>query len=209
MMPLRNLYLALIALVLIALVVSGIAPADRPTWWLEIFPVLIALPLLVLTARRFPLSWLLYVLITLHALILIVGGHYTYAQVPAGFWAQDLFDLSRNPYDRLGHFAQGFVPALIAREVLLRRTPLVRGGWLFFIVCSICLAISATYEFTEWAAAVIFGGGADAFLGTQGDVWDTQWDMFMALIGSVCAQLLLAGVHDRALQSAGFLPRRG
>lgn len=153
----------------------------------------------MLTARRFPLTRLLYVLIALHALILILGGHYTYAQVPLGYWAQDLFDLARNPYDRLGHFAQGFVPAMIAREILLRTSPLTRSGWLFFIVCCICLAVSACYEFIEWWTAIIGGGSADAFLGMQGDVWDTQWDMFLALCGAITAQLTLARVHDRAL----------
>lgn len=191
--------LVLLAIVAGALVVSAIGPTDRLTWWLEVAPVLIAAPVLFLTAHRFPLTNLLYVLIAIHALILILGGHYTYAEVPLGFWAQDLFDLSRNPYDRLGHFAQGFVPAMIAREILLRKTPLHRGGWLFFIVCCICLAVSACYEFIEWWTAIIAGGSAEAFLGMQGDVWDTQWDMFLALCGSITAQLTLARVHDREL----------
>jgi len=191
--------LVLLAVVAVALVVSAIGPTDRLTWWLEVAPVLIAAPVLFLTARSFPLTNLLYVLIAIHALILILGGHYTYAEVPLGDWAQDLFDLARNPYDRLGHFAQGFVPAMIAREILLRKTPLRRGGWLFFIVCCICLAVSACYEFIEWWAAIIGGGSAEAFLGMQGDVWDTQWDMYLALCGSITAQLTLARVHDRAL----------
>jgi putative membrane protein len=131
----------------------------------------------------------------------MLGGHYTYARVPPGFWVQDLFGFARNHYDRLGHLAQGFIPAMIAREILLRRTPLTRGGWLFFIVCCICLAISACYEFIEWWAALIGGAGATEFLGTQGDVWDTQWDMLMALIGAITAQLLLARLHDRQLAS--------
>ena len=184
---------------LAALVVTGIAPADRATWWLEVAPVLIALPLLAATRRRFPLTPLAYVLITIHAVILSVGGHYTYAEVPLGFWLQHALDLSRNPYDRLGHIAQGFVPALIAREVLLRRTLLVPGAWLSFIVISICLAISACYELIEWWTALIAGGGAIAFLGTQGDAWDTQWDMFLALIGAIACVLLLSRIHDRAL----------
>ena len=191
--------LLLLAVVAGALVVSAIGPTDRLTWWLEVAPVLIAAPVLMLTARRFPLTKLLYVLIAVHALILILGGHYTYAQVPLGYWAQDLFDLARNPYDRLGHFAQGFVPAMIAREILLRSSPLNRGGWLFFIVCCICLAVSACYEFIEWWTAIIGGGSAEAFLGMQGDVWDTQWDMFLALCGAITAQLTLARVHDRTL----------
>jgi putative membrane protein len=178
---------------------SAINPHDRITWWLEVLPVVIAAPLLLATARSFPLTTLVYWLIALHALILILGGHYTYARVPLGFWLQDALDLARNPYDRIGHIAQGFVPAIIAREILLRRSPLVPGKWLFFIVCSICLAISACYEFIEWWAALIGGGSAESFLGTQGDVWDTQWDMFLALNGAIAAQLLLSRVHDRQL----------
>jgi putative membrane protein len=199
------LRIALVAIVIAALAISGVGPHDRLTWWLEVFPVLIAIPLLVLTVRRFPLTDLLYVLITVHALILILGGHYTYAQVPPGFWVQDLLDLSRNPYDRLGHFAQGFVPAMIAREILLRTSPLRAGGWLFFLVCCVCLAVSACYEFIEWWAAIIGGGSAEAFLGMQGDVWDTQWDMFLALCGALAAQLALARLHDRALLRTGMV----
>ena len=192
--------LVLLVLTATALVVSGIAPHDRTTWWLEVFPVVLGVPLLIATRRRFPLTPLLYVLLFVHGLILMLGGHYTYARVPLGFWVQDLLDLSRNHYDRLGHFAQGFVPAILAREVLLRRTPLKPGGWLFFLVCSVCLAFSACYEFFEWWAAVIGGSAAEAFLGTQGDVWDTQWDMFLALVGAITAQLLLARLHDRQRQ---------
>jgi len=195
----HTLPLALLAAVSIALAISAVHPADRITWWLEVAPIFIIFPILILTARRFPLTPLLYVLIAIHAVILLVGGHYTYAQVPFGFRLQELLDLARNPYDRIGHFAQGFVPAIAAREILLRQTPLKPGGWLFFIVSAICLAVSACYEFVEWFAAVIGGGTAEAFLGTQGDVWDTQWDMFTALIGAITAQLLLSGVHNRQL----------
>jgi putative membrane protein len=194
-----RLPLALAVLVALALAISAIRPTDRLTWWLEVAPVLIAAPLLFATARRFPLTHLVYGLIAIHALILILGGHYTYAKVPLGYWLQELFDFARNPYDRIGHFAQGFVPAIIAREILLRLTPLKRGGWLFFIVCAISLAISACYEFIEWLAAIVGGGSAEAFLGMQGDVWDTQWDMFLALCGAITAQLLLARAHDRQL----------
>jgi putative membrane protein len=183
----------------LALVVSGLQPHDRVTWVLEVFPIFIGVPILIATRRRFPLTPLLYVLIFIHALILMLGGHYTYARVPLGFWIQDLFDLSRNHYDRIGHFAQGFVPAILAREILLRKTPLRPGGWLFFLTASVCLAFSACYEFFEWWSAVIGGSAADAFLGTQGDVWDTQWDMFLALIGALTAQLLLSRLHDRQL----------
>jgi putative membrane protein len=181
------------------LVLSGIRPHDRATWWLEIAPILIAVPILAATARRFPLTPLAYRLIFVHALILMVGGHYTYAEVPAGFWLQDALGLARNPYDRLGHFAQGFVPAIVVREVLSRRSPLPPGKWLTFLVLCVCLAISALYEFVEWWAALIGGAGADAFLGTQGDQWDTQWDMFMALLGAATALLLLSRVHDRQI----------
>jgi putative membrane protein len=187
----------------VALVVSGIGPADRTTWWLEIFPILLAVPVLLVTRNRFPLTPLVYRLIFVHALILMLGGHYTYAKVPLGFWIQDWFGFARNHYDRIGHFAQGFVPAMVAREILLRRSPLTRGKWLFTIVTALCLAISACYEFVEWWAAVLGGSAADAFLGTQGDVWDTQWDMFMALVGAVAAQVLLSRVQDRQLERLG------
>lgn len=191
--------LGLLAAGALPLVVSGLRPHDRFTWFLEVVPIFIGVPILLATRRRFPLTPLLYVLIFIHSLILMLGGHYTYAEVPLGFWVQDLLNLGRNHYDRLGHFAQGFVPAILAREILLRRTPLRPGGWLFFLVASVCLAFSAFYEFTEWWAAVLGGSAADAFLGTQGDVWDTQWDMFLALTGAITAQLLLARVHDRQL----------
>ena len=183
------------------LVLSAIGAADRGTWVMEVFPIFIAVPVLLATARRFPLTPLAYRLIFVHALILMVGGHYTYAKVPLGFWMRDVFHLARNNYDRIGHFAQGFVPAIIAREIYLRRTPLTRGAWLFFIVTCTCLAISACYEFIEWGAAIAGGSAADAFLGTQGDMWDTQWDMFTALWGAIVAQLLLARVHDRQLRA--------
>jgi len=202
--------LTLLAIVAVALFASGIAPRERGTWVLETFPVFIAAPLLWLTWDRFRLTPLAYRLICVHALILILGGAYTYAHVPLGFWLQDLFGFARNPYDRIGHFAQGFVPAILAREILLRRSPLGEtmrrgpspssgGKWLFFLVCCVCLAISAVYEFLEWWSAVILGEGAKEFLGTQGDEWDTQWDMFLALTGAITAQLLLARMHDRQL----------
>ncbi len=195
--------LVLLALVAAALALSAISPTDRLTWWLEVLPVLIAAPLLLFTAQRFPLTNLVYGLIAGHALILILGAHYTYAQVPLGEWAQDTFGLMRNPYDRLGHLAQGFVPAIIAREILLRKSVVSRGGWLFFIVTSICVAFSACFELFEWLTAVIGGGSADAYLATQGDEWDTQWDMFCALCGAVVAQLTLSAAHDRALMRFG------
>ena len=181
------------------LVLSGIHPHDRFTWFLEVAPILVAVPILVTTYRRFPLTPLAYRLILLHASILMLGGHYTYAEVPLGFWIRDLFGFARNHYDRIGHFAQGFVPAIIAREILLRKTALKSGGWLFFLVTCVCLAISACYEFIEWWTAVASGSAADAFLGTQGDPWDTQWDMFFALIGALTAQITLSRLHDRQL----------
>lgn len=189
----------LLAVVFIVLPVSIIGAYDPLTWFLEIVPILIIAPLLVITHGKFPLTPLLYRLLFLHALILILGGHYTYARVPVGYWVQDLLDLSRNHYDRLGHFAQGFVPAILVREILLRRSPLVRGKWLFFLTVSVCLAFSACYEFTEWWAALAGGDSAENFLGTQGDVWDTQWDMFLALLGAIASQAILSRVHDRQL----------
>lgn len=192
---------SLLAIVGVALVVSGIAPYDRTTWWLEVFPVLIAAPLLLLTARRFPLTPLTYTLLAVHALILILGGHYTYARVPLGFWVQDLLGLARNHYDRLGHFAQGFIPAILVRELLLRTSPLRPGRWLFVLVTATCLAFSACYELFEWWAALAGGHAADAFLGTQGDVWDTQWDMVLALAGAVLSQVMLGRAHDRGLSN--------
>ena len=182
-----------------ALIVSAIHPYDFPTWILETFPVFIGIPLLMMTYKRFPLTSLTYRLLFLHALILILGAHYSYARVPLGFWMQDVFEFSRNNYDRIGHLAQGFIPAILAREILLRKTPLVVGGWLFFLVACVCLAFSAFYEFLEWWAAVIGGEGAHEFLGTQGDVWDTQWDMFLALTGAITAQVLLGRYHDKLL----------
>lgn len=197
----------LLGLVAVALLASALAPYDRATWWMEVAPVLIVAPLLVATHRRFPLTPLLQVLIAAHALVLIVGGSWTYARVPVGFWLQDLLALDRNPYDRIGHFMQGLVPAIAARELLLRHRVLRPGGWLFFLVVCVCLAISALYELIEWGAAVVLGQGAEAFLGTQGDPWDTQSDMAMALLGALAAQLLLGGWHGRQLARLGGLRR--
>ena len=189
----------LLAAVLGLFVWSGWAPADRLTWALEVFPVVIALPFVLATRRRFPLTTLVYGLIAVHATILMVGGRYTYAEVPLFNWIRDIFHLARNHYDRLGHFAQGFVPAIVAREILLRKTPLRRGGWLFFLITCVCLAISAVYELVEWGASTATGSAADAFLGTQGDPWDTQKDMLFAGIGAIVGQLTLSPLHDRQL----------
>jgi len=190
----------LVVAVLAVLAWSGITPTDRLTWVLEVVWVGVGLPLVILCWGRFPLTRLLCWLLALHAIVLCIGGRYTYSLVPVGLWAQDAFDLSRNHYDRLGHFMQGFVPAIIARELLLRKTPLRPGGWLVYLIASCCLAFSAFFEFLEWWAALIMGGKADAFLATQGDIWDTQWDMFLALCGSLTAQALFWRTHDRQLR---------
>ena len=196
-----RLLVGLLVATLAALAVSGWRPYDRVTWLLEVGPVLIALPILIFTRRTYPLTTLLYVLIFAHALVLILGGAYTYARVPLGTWVQQAFDLSRNPYDKLGHFMQGFVPAIIAREILIRGG-FVRGRRMVGFVCiCIALAISAVYELVEWWAALALGQGAEEFLGTQGDVWDTHSDMFLALIGAGVALLALSAVHDRQLEA--------
>jgi putative membrane protein len=201
--PARRSFILMIAsITLIALLaLSGIRPFDRTTWVLEILPVAITLPVLWATYPRFPLTDLLYVCILAHGIVLIVGGAYTYARVPIGFYLADLLDLSRNPYDKIGHFFQGFVPALVAREILVRGRYVRGGKMLAFIVVCVVLAISATYELIEWAAALALGQGADEFLGTQGDPWDTQSDMFFALIGAVTALLSLSALHDRQLKT--------
>jgi putative membrane protein len=191
----------LLTAMVIGLILSGISPRDRLTWFLEIAPVLIGIPILVATYARFPPTPLVYRLLAGHAVILMIGAHYTYAEVPLGRWVQDAFGLARNHYDRLGHFAQGFVPAILARELLLRTSPLQPGLWLFFLVCSVCLAFSASYELFEWGTARALGQSATAFLATQGDEWDTQWDMFLALLGSVIAQVCLSSTHDRQLEA--------
>lgn len=203
---LNSLRIGLLAIVLAALAASAIAPFDRTVWWAEVMPVLIALPILVATAWRFPLTPLTYCLIAFFALILILGGAYTYARVPIGFWLQDAFGFARNPYDRIGHFFQGVTPAILGRELLLRTSPLRPGKWLFSLLVLACLGISASYELVEWASAVFWGDGSAAFLGTQGDPWDAQWDMFMALIGATSALLLLDGLHDRQLVDVQKVP---
>ena len=200
----RPLLSALVIATIFALVVSGWRPYDRLTWLMEVAPVLIALPLLIATRERYPLTTLLYMLIFLHALVLIAGGTYTYARVPAGAWIQEALGLSRNPYDKLGHFVQGFVPAMIAREILLRGG-FVRGPRMTAFLCGcVALAISALYELIEWWSALALGQGADEFLGTQGDPWDTQSDMFMALIGAVVSLLALSRVHDKQMSRLGM-----
>ncbi|QCB48066.1 DUF2238 domain-containing protein [Hydrogenophaga sp. PAMC20947] len=194
----RSLGLYSIALIAL-LAVSGVGAQELDTWALETAPVLVALLLLWFSWRRFPLTPLVYGLIFVHALVLMLGGHYTYAEVPLGFWIQDTFSLARNPYDGIGHLAQGFIPAMVARELLLRQTPLRPGRWLFVVVVLACGGISALYELIEWGVAVAIGAGAEAFLGTQGDPWDTQKDMALAFVGAIAAQILLARWHDAQL----------
>ncbi len=197
--------LILLILTLAVMVWSWINPYDRPTWWLEAIPAIIALPLLFYTLESFPLTRISYYLICVHSIILVVGAHYTYARVPLGFWMQDWFEFSRNHYDRIGHLAQGFIPAILAREILWRKQVInlvnISAGkpWLFFLTTCFCLAFSAFYELLEWWTAVIGGDGSIEFLGTQGDVWDAQWDMMLALIGAILAQLLLGKVHHRQM----------
>lgn len=200
-MPRQAVLASLAAAIIVLLVVSGWRPFDRATWWMEVAPVLIALPLLVLTRNRFPLTPLLYGLIFIHATILIAGGAYTYARVPLGFWMQDVLDLARNPYDKIGHFAQGLVPMLLAREVLLRKGHVAGTRMAGFLAICFAMAISAWYELIEWGAALAMGQGADEFLGTQGDAWDTQSDMFMAFLGALTSYGLLAPWHDRQLRA--------
>ena len=203
-----RLLAALGLVVLAALVWSGIAPYERGTWVLEVAPAVIAVPVLIRTRKRFPLTTLLYVLIAVHALVLIFGGAWTYARVPFGFWLQDLMHLGRNPYDKIGHFMQGLVPAMLAREILLRRAYLSSRPMAAFLSACVAMAISAFYELIEWWTALAAGGGATEFLGTQGDPWDTQSDMFFALIGAVVGVVLLARWHDRQMASLKEATRR-
>ena len=205
----RSLWLLTAAVVTVGLLaVSGWAPYDRLTWLMEVLPVVVVLPVLWFTYQRYPLTPLLYVCIFVHAAVLILGGAYTYARVPLGFQIQELFDLSRNPYDKIGHFVQGFVPALVAREIFLRGHHVPGPRMRKFLIVCVVLAISATYEFVEWGAALVMGQGADEFLGTQGDGWDTQSDMFLALIGALSALLCCSHLHDRQLAHLDPASRR-
>ena len=200
--------LAGLVAVLAVLVVSGVHPHDRATWWMEVAPVLIAVPILVATYERFPLTSLLYILIALHALVLIVGGTYTYARVPLGFWLQDWFGFERNPYDRIGHLMQGIVPALVTREILLRGGYVNGRRMVAFLSVCVALAVSALYELIEWWTALAFGQGAEDFLGTQGDPWDTQADMFCALIGAIMGLALFSRVQDAQMRALNSRPVR-
>jgi len=197
--PRRALPPVLLGVVVVALIATGIRPYDRLTWFLETVWVIAGIPVVLLTWRRFPLTTLLCCLLAVHALILMYGGLYTYARTPLGDWLRDVFNLSRNPYDRIGHFAQGFVPAILIREILVRNSPLRGSRWLAPLVVCACLAFSSFFEMIEWWSALIGGSAADDFLATQGDVWDTQWDMFMALVGAITALVTLSRLHDRQL----------
>lgn len=199
--------LALLAIISLVFVWSAISPQDRFTWLLEVFPVILGVPALIYAYPRFRFTPLVYILITLHAIILMLGGKYTYAEVPLGFWIRDVFGFARNHYDRIGHFAQGFVPAMVAREILIRRSPLRGSRWLPFFVICFCLAFSALYELIEFWTALATGEASEAFLGTQGDPWDTQWDMMLALIGAIAALALLSRWHDLQLRKVAPGPR--
>ncbi len=196
----RNLLVGLAATFAVVLIWSGIRPHDRLTWVLEVAPAVAAAIILAATYRRFRLTTLAYVLIWLHAIVRVVGGKYTYAEMPVFNWLRDALGLARNHYDRVGHFMQGFVPAIVTREVLLRTSPLRRGKWLFFITVCICVGLSAVFELCEWAAAEAYGSRASAYLAFQGDEWDTQKDMALCLVGSIVALILLRGAHDHQLQ---------
>jgi putative membrane protein len=197
----KPLHMGFLLIFLLVLIWSVINPRDLFTWFLEVMPALIGLAVIVLTYNRFRLTNLVYFLTLVHMIILIIGGHYTYAEMPIFNWIRDTFDLARNYYDRLGHFVQGFIPAIIVREILLRKSRLERGKLLSLIIISICLAISASYELIEWGVAEATGSAAEAFLGTQGDVWDTQWDMFLALWGAIISLVSMSGLHDRFLRN--------
>lgn len=192
---------AWLTLFFLALGWSAWQPHDYPTWWLEVVPALVALIVLFLTRERFPLTPMAYWLILIHSIILMIGGHYTYAEVPIGDWMRDLSGGDRNNYDKLGHLAQGFIPAIVVREILIRHDVLAKRSWLALIVVSICLAFSAFYELIEWWVAVLSAEVAESFLGTQGYVWDTQSDMLLALLGAILALLMLSRLHDRQIQA--------
>ena len=197
MMALKTTWIVIFSAVLIW---SGIGPHDYPTWLLEVVPAIIAAAVLWFTRERFPLTRLTYILILIHCIILMVGGHYTYAEVPLGDWIKDALDQTRNNYDKLGHFAQGFVPAIVAREILIRKNVVNYPGWRDFLIVCVCLAISAFYELIEWWVALLSAEAADSFLGTQGYIWDTQSDMWLALLGAVSALVFLSRLHDRQLR---------
>jgi putative membrane protein len=198
-MGLTTRFLLWLLLFFVVLIWSAINPHDYFTWFLEVAPALIGFALIALTRKSFPFTPLAYWLILVHGIILMIGGHYTYAEVPLFNWIRDTFHQSRNNYDKVGHFAQGFVPAIVAREILIRKAYLKANGWLFFIVVCVCLAVSALYELIEWWVAVASGESAEAFLGTQGYMWDTQSDMILAMVGAIVSLLLLSRLHNKQL----------
>ncbi|AKN34096.1 membrane protein [Clostridium carboxidivorans P7] len=200
MKEVSKIHSTFLAIFSIVFIWSAIYPKDSFTWVLEVFPAVIGIIIIIFTYKKFRFTTFVYGLILIHAIILLIGGHYTYAEMPLFNWIKDSFHLSRNYYDRLGHFAQGFIPAFISREILIRKSYLKKGKMLLFIVICICLAISAAYELIEWLVAEVTGSAADAFLGTQGDVWDTQWDMFLALIGSMSAVFMFSKIHDKCIE---------
>jgi putative membrane protein len=199
-LPHRYFGAVLSVIVVATLAWSAVHPLDWLTWWMEVSWVLVGFPIVAWLALRYGITRILLVLLTMHAVILVIGGHYTYEKVPAGLWVQEWFDLARNDYDRLGHFVQGFVPALIARELLRRTSPLQPGRWIAILCIASALAFSAIFEMIEWGSSVAFGASADAFLGTQGDPWDAQWDMLCALIGAICSMATLSRLHERELR---------
>lgn len=200
MKEISKIHSTFLAIFFIVFIWSAIYPKDSFTWILEVFPAVIGIIVIIFTYKKFRFTTFVYGLILIHAIILLIGGHYTYAEMPLFNWIKDSFHLSRNYYDRLGHFAQGFIPAFVAREILIRKSYLKRGKMLLFIVICICLSISAAYELIEWFVAELTGSAAEAFLGTQGDVWDTQWDMFLALIGSMSAVFMFSKIHDKCIE---------
>ncbi|HUD96945.1 MAG TPA: DUF2238 domain-containing protein [Woeseiaceae bacterium] len=204
-LPSRTMQFTWMAIFSAVFIWSAIDPKDYPTWVLEVSPAVIAAGSLWLTRRRYPLTRLLYVLILVHCIILIVGGHYTYAEVPAFDWIRETFGQGRNNYDKLGHYAQGFVPAMVAREIAIRNAIFSTAAWRNYFIVSMCLGISAFYELIEWVVALLSDEAADSFLGTQGYIWDTQSDMAFALVGAVTALLLLARLHNRQMKDAGFV----
>lgn len=193
--------LLLVLFVVVVYAISGWNPSDVPTWWMEVAPVFLVFPIVIWIHVRIGFTPMTMRILALESVLVAVGAHYTYSHVPVGFWVSDWLGWERNHYDRFGHFMQGVVPAVVFRELLLRTTPLVRGAWLFTIVAAIALALSAIYELVEWAAAIVFAEGATEFLGTQGDPWDSQWDMFLALLGAITALILLRAIHDRQIDA--------
>ena len=194
-------YLALLILFVIGFIVSGTHPHDYFTWILEVLPGIVGMVILVLTFKKFQFTYLTYVFILVHCYILFIGGHYTYAQVPLFDWVREVFNQSRNNYDKVGHFAQGFIPAMVVRELFVRLAIVKRGNWVSFLTICVCMTISACYELFEWLVAVMSGQSSEAFLGTQGDVWDTQSDMLFALIGAICMVLFISKIQDKSIRN--------